>query len=107
MDVIVRTDGDPQEFSQIIDNAINTVIPNTKRIRCGWHIVHQDFDRHVDTTFPSIPSEVVNEHKKIILNWMYSWMKRRCLSYLQYKYSRYLFMKYLYSKEFMDLLPIL
>ena len=29
-------------------------------------------------------------------------MKRRCLSYIQYKYSRYLFMKYLYSKEFTD-----
>ena len=98
---IVITDGDPQEFSQI-DNAIQTVIPNARRIRCGWHIVHQGFDRYVDTTFPYISSEVVNKHKKVLLNWLYSWMKRRCLTYLQYKYSRYLFMKYLYSKEFTD-----
>ena len=33
---------------------------------------------------------------------MYSWMKGRCSSYLQYKYSRYLFMKYLYSREIID-----
>ena len=98
---IVITDGDPQEFSQI-DNAIQTVIQNAKRIRCGWHIVHQGFERHVDTTFPDIPTNVINQHKKILLNWIYSWMKRRCLTYLQYRYSRYLFMKYLYSKEITD-----
>ena len=63
---IVVTDRNPQEFSQI-DNAIQTVIQNAKRIRCGWHIVHQGFDRHVDTTFPSIPSEVLNEHRKLYL----------------------------------------
>ena len=102
---IIITDGDPQEYGQI-DNAIETVIPNARRTRCGWHIVHQGFDRYVDTTFPNISSEVVNEHKKVILNWMYSWMKRRCLTYLQYKYSRYLFMKYLYSKEFTDLFGV-
>ena len=102
---IVITDGDPQEYGQI-DNAIETVIPNARRIRCGWHIVHQGFDRHVDTTFPNISSEVVNEHKKVLLNWMYSWMKRRCLTYLQYKYSRYLFMKYIYSKEFTDIFGV-
>ena len=102
---IVIIDGDPQGFSQI-DNAIQTVIPNATRIRCGWHIVHQGFDRHVDTTFPSTPADVLNEHKKIILNWMYSWMKRRCLSYLQYKYSRYLFMKYISSKEFTDIFGV-
>ena len=60
---IVITDGDPQEFSQI-DNAIQTVLRNAKRISCGWHIVHQGFERHVDTTFPDIPTNVVNLHKK-------------------------------------------
>ena len=98
---IVITDGDPQEFLQV-DNAIENVIPNAKRVRCGWHLVHQGFDRYVDTTFPDICSTVIDNHKKIIQNWMYSWMKGRCSSYLQYKYSRYLFMKYLYSREIID-----
>ena len=29
-------------------------------------------------------------------------MKQRCVTYLQYKYSRYLFMKYLYSREIVN-----
>ena len=93
---VVITDGDPQEFLQV-DNAMENVIPNAKRVRCGWHIVHQGFDRHVDTTFPYISSTVVDDHKKIIQNWMYSWMKRTCPTYLHYKNSRYLFMKYIYT----------
>ena len=40
---IVITDGDSQEFSQV-DNAIESVIPNAKRVQCGWHIiVHKNF----------------------------------------------------------------
>ena len=56
----------------------------------------------MDTTFPDICSAIVDTHKKIIQNWMYSWMKSECSSYLQYKYSRYLFMKYLYSREIIN-----
>ena len=102
---MIITDGDPQEFSQI-DNAILNVIPNAKRFRCGWHIVAQGFEKNVDTTFPDLPTTVIDENKKIILNWMYSWMKFQCHTYLQYKYSRYLFMKYLYSKHIIDLFGI-
>ena len=62
-DIIVITDGDSQEFTQV-DNAIQNVLPNAKRVRCGWHIVHQGFDRYVDTTFQDIPSSIVEDHKK-------------------------------------------
>ena len=99
---IVITDGDPQEFSQV-DNAIESVIPNAKRVRCGWHIVHKGFDKYIDTTFPDIATSIINDHKKIIKNWMYSWMKRICPTYLQYKYSRYLFMKYIFSSQVVHL----
>ena len=102
---IVITDRDPQEFTQI-DNAIQNVIPNAKRVRCGWHIITQGFERHVNTTFPDIAASVVEKYKKRILNWMYSWMKPQCVTFLQYKYSRYLFMKYLYCKEVIDLFGI-
>ena len=95
---VVITDGDPQEFSQI-DNAIVNVIRNAKRFRCGWHIVAQGFEKNVDTTFPDLPSTVINQHKKIILNWMYSWMKNGCGTYLQYKYSRYIFNIFCFAIE--------
>ena len=72
------TDGDLQEFLQI-DNAIENVIPNAKRVRCGWHIVHKGFEKYIDTTFPDIPTSVINDHKKHFQNWMYSWMKRTWL----------------------------
>ena len=71
---VVITDGDPQEFSQV-DNTIVNIIPNAKRLRCGWHIVALGFEKNVDTTFPDLPSTVIDQHKKIILNWMYSWIK--------------------------------
>ena len=86
-----------------MDNAIENVIPNAQRVRCRWHIVHQGFDRYVDTTFPDIPSTTIEKHKKIIMTWIYSWMKRRCITYLEYKYSRYLFMKYIYSPDIVNL----
>ena len=99
---IVITDGDPQEFSQV-DNAIESAIHNAKRVRCGWHIVHKGYEKYIDTTFPDIPKSVLNDHKKIIQNWMYSWIKRTCSTYLQYKYSRYLFMKYIFSSRVVNL----
>ena len=71
---VIITNGDPQKFSQI-DNAILNVIPNAKRLRCGWHIVSQGFEKNVDTTFSDLPTTVIDENKKIVLNWMYSWMK--------------------------------
>ncbi len=99
---IIITDGDPQKYTQV-DNAIENALPNARRIRCGWHIVAQGFDKHVNTTFPNISSNIVEDHKQIILNWMYSWMKDTCTMYLQYNYSRYLIMKYLYSSAIFNL----
>ena len=58
---IVITDGDPQEYIQI-DNVIQNIIPNTKRIWCGWHIISQGFDKHVNTTSPDIPSSTVEKY---------------------------------------------
>ena len=86
---IIITDGDSQEYTQV-DNSIENVLPNARRIRCGWHIAAQGFDKHVHITFPNILSTVIEEHKQIILNWMYFWMKDRYITYLQYNYSRYL-----------------
>ena len=45
---ILITDEDPQDFSQV-DNAIESMIPNAKRVQCGWHIVHKGFDKYIDT----------------------------------------------------------
>ena len=63
---VVITDGDAQEFTQV-DNAIENVIPNAERVRCGWHIVHQGFDRYMDTTFPMFQAQQLINTKK------YSW----------------------------------
>ncbi len=62
---IVINDGDPQEFSQV-DDDIENVILNIKRVRCAWYIVHQGFDRYMDTTIPDISSTtVVENHTQI------------------------------------------
>ena len=75
------------------------MIPNAKTFHCGWYIVHQGFGRYVDTTFPDISRTVVHNHKKIIQNWMFSLMKRCCITYFRYRYSRYVFMKHLFSPQ--------
>ena len=64
------TDGHLQEFSQV-DYAIESVIPNAKRVQCWWHIVHKGFEKYIDTTFPDISTSIVNEHKKMIQSWIY------------------------------------
>ena len=58
-------------FTQI-NNGIQNVIPNAKRVQCGWHIITKGFERNVDTTFPDIAATVVEKYKKRILNWMHS-----------------------------------
>ena len=51
--------------------------------------------------------QLKNIKKKTLLNWMYSWMKLRCVTYLQYKYSRYIFMKILYYKQEIGLFGVI
>ena len=68
--MIVITDGDdPQVFTQI-DNAIETILPDTKILRYCWYIVHQGFSCPDYTTFPNIPANIVNKYKKIVLIWV-------------------------------------
>ena len=88
-------DGDPKDFNQI-NNTIEYIIPNTKRIGYDWHIVIYGFEIYVVTTFPDLHSLVIDNHKRIILNCIYSCTKTECSIYLWYQYSWYnLFMKYI------------
>ena len=61
------TDGDSQELTQIY-HVIQNVISNAKKIWCGWRIISQDFDKHVNTTFPDTPSSVVESCLTKLLN---------------------------------------
>ena len=44
---VIRSDGDSQFFTQI-NNAIRPYFKNARRIRCGWHLIHKGWERHVD-----------------------------------------------------------
>ena len=57
---VVITYGDLQEYNQV-DNAIGIVLPNTFRVRCGWHIVEHGFDKYVDTRFLNFPSPTLKK----------------------------------------------
>ena len=98
-------DGDQQESTQI-DNTIENAFSNAKRIQFGWHITAQAFDKQINTTCLDISTSIIKDHEKITLNYMYLWIKCRCITYLQYKYSKYLFMKYLYCREVIVLFGI-
>ena len=44
---IIISDGDSL-FSTQVDNAIRPYFKNTKHFRCGWHLIHKGWERHVD-----------------------------------------------------------
>lgn len=93
---IIISDGDPQEYLQI-DNAIQVYFPSLTRVRCAWHIISKGLEDNVDMKFPDVPADVVRDQRAIILSWILSWTKDHCETYLEFRYSYYLFMKYIFS----------
>ena len=93
---IIISDGDPQEYLQI-DNAIQVYFPSLTRVRCAWHIISKGLEDNVDMKFPDLPSNIIQDQRSIILSWILSWTKDRCETYLEFRYSLFLFMKYIYS----------
>ena len=47
--------------------------------------------------FPDLPSNVIQDQRSIILSWILGWTKDRCETYLEFRYSLFLFMKYIFS----------
>ena len=73
---IIVTDGDAQESSQI-DNAIDLFFPQVKRVRCGWHIVHQGWNRVIGKPAYHHKKHIQQfKHFKTVCQcWIYSFMK--------------------------------
>lgn len=65
------TDGDSQETSQL-DQALKTVFKNSKRRRCGWHIVEKGWDRNVSGLGRSQEAKHI---ESVVKRWIYSLMK--------------------------------
>ena len=97
---IIISDGDSQFFSQI-DNAISPYFKNVKRVRCGWHLIHKGWERHVDTAsqFDNVSTTEYRDIKQTLTSWMTSWMKVTCETRQEYKFSLYLITKYLKSSH--------
>jgi MULE transposase domain len=73
---LVMTDGDAQETAQV-DYAISRVFVNAIRTRCGWHLVHQGWKRHVHGLgVRAGKTQAAKLQVKVIQNWLYSWMRR-------------------------------
>ncbi len=66
------TDGDSQETSQL-DHALKTVFRNSKRRRCGWHIVEKGWQRHMKGSL--VKSDAALHVASVVKNWLYSLMK--------------------------------
>ena len=101
---LVISDGDSCEYTQL-DIAIEKYMPNTLRIRCGWHLV----DRGWNNYGPKL--KYYQDHKDLyreiscnIKSYLYSWMKPNCETYDEYLISRSLLFKYLSSPQVMNTL---
>ena len=98
---IVISDGDSSEYTQI-DAAMKKVMPNARRLRCGWHIVNRGWKKHCSNAIHKkmTPSEKRKYHKSIRLvkEWLYSWMRPGyCVDRFEYQVSKYLLYEYLCS----------
>lgn len=65
------TDGDSQETSQL-DQALKTVFKNSKRRRCGWHIIEKGWERNVSGLGRTREAKHV---ESVVKQWIYSLMK--------------------------------
>ena len=73
---LVMTDGDAQETQQV-DFAIADVFVTARRTRCGWHLVHQGWKRHVHGLgVLAGKTHAAKVQVIVIQNWLYSWMRR-------------------------------
>lgn len=77
---IVMSDGDPNEFSQI-DESIDMFMKFAIRLRCGWHIVVKGFKKYAPKITADCQLGTIMAYKslkKLISNWIYSWMRCNC-----------------------------
>jgi MULE transposase domain len=65
------TDGDSQETSQL-DQALKTVFKNSKRRRCGWHIIEKGWERNVSGLGRTQEAKHI---ESVVKHWIYSLMK--------------------------------
>ena len=97
------TDGDPQEFQQL-DMAAQEHFPQAVRGRCGYHLASKGFQ----VFGPQLGKKELKAnhwkhyHAKIIIKWIYSWMKPGVNTKKQYIYSKSMLRIYLDSEDVLN-----
>ena len=70
----IMKDGDPQQRNEIL-HSLKEVFGNAAEGSCGWHIVSQGWKKHLPGTTTFTDPIKWERTKKIIMNWVYSWMR--------------------------------
>ncbi|KAG7354809.1 MULE transposase domain containing protein [Nitzschia inconspicua] len=91
---LVITDGDSQELTQL-DDAISSVFTKCVCRRCGWHIIHQGWKRHVGSLGRSQEAKEISQR---IRSWVYFFMKS-IETLDEYQASKALLLSYVNSDE--------
>ena len=97
-------DGDPQQHNEI-KGAMTEYLRNAADAACGWHIVHQGFQKNCPGKKSVGPEhekkwEQFTDHVK---SWIYSWMRPGyCESEEEYKVSKELLFRYIASESALD-----
>jgi len=75
---LIITDGDSNECDQV-DQALRTTFINSKRRRCGWHIVDRGWSRHLPANLGVAKSKKhfkdVLQLIRLLKTWVYTMMK--------------------------------
>ena len=101
---MIISDGDSQEIAQI-NNLINLLQTPAKRHQCAWHVVDRSWNRFVYSVpkagkkFRRKLLSYSETSRKIIFQWLYSWMTRACKTVAEYNVSYLLFVHYLESES--------
>ena len=98
------SDGDPY-LCQAIDNSLRSVYRSAIRLRCGYHICTRSWINNIDGSLKFhefVPEDIKDSFMKLILNWIYSWMRPSITSEAEFELSRDLLFAWLTSKEVIE-----
>lgn len=97
-------DGDPH-LCQVIDNSLRSVYRFATRLRCGYHICTRSWINNIDGTLvfhEFVPEDIKESFMKLIMNWIYSWMRSSIDSLAEFELSRDVLFAWLTSKEVIE-----
>jgi len=100
----IISDGDPW-LCNAIENSICLTYRFSTQLQCGYHICTWSWINNIKKSLEYhefVPEDVKQDFSKIILNWIYSWMRPSVDSQAEFEVSKRLLFSWLHSKDVIE-----